>query len=62
MKKEVAEVQKQKSSMCLSVGNELGFTKIPKTFHPKGCTAADITKHYMDTSFVLRQMLSNWQR
>lgn len=40
----------------------LNFTEIPKNSFPKGSSAGDITKYSMDTSFVLQQMLSLWER
>ncbi len=47
--------------MCPKPGTELNFTKIPSSSYPEGSTASDITKFSIDTSFLLKQMLSSWE-
>lgn len=43
-------------------GTELNFTQVPSRSFPEGSSAMDITKYSIDTSYILEQMLSNWQR
>ena len=48
--------------MQLKPGTELKFTKIPSRSFPEGSSAMDITKYSIDTSYILEQMLSRWER
>ena len=48
--------------MCAKPGTELKFTEIPLQSYPEGSAANDITKYSIDTSFVLNQMLSTWEK
>lgn len=43
-------------------GTALNFTKVPVDFYPVGSSAMEITKHSIDTSYLLEQMLSTWER
>lgn len=38
------------------------FTEIPRKRHPSNATPAEITRHGMDSSYVLERMLSSWPR
>ena len=42
-------------------GTGINFTTIPENSYPEGSTAAEITFHSLDTSFVLEQILSCWK-
>jgi A1 cistron-splicing factor AAR2 len=43
-------------------GTELNFTKVPTSSFPEGSSATDITRYSIDTSYILEQMLSTWER
>lgn len=43
-------------------GTGLNFTAIPDSPFPEGATAAEITLHYLDTSYILEHLLSCWDR
>ena len=43
-------------------GTALNFTKVPVSLYPVGSSAMEITKHSIDTSYILEQMLSTWER
>nr|CAG4642706.1 EOG090X0AVR [Evadne anonyx] len=42
-------------------GTGLNFTSIPGSPFPDGATAAEITLHSLDTSYILEQILSCWE-
>lgn len=42
-------------------GTEIRFTEIPKDKYPEGSTAAEITKHNMDSTYVLDQLLNTYE-
>lgn len=46
--------------MCLKPGTEIRFTNFPELHHPEGCSAAEISKHNMDLSFTLQQMMKRY--
>ncbi|XP_037279575.2 protein AAR2 homolog isoform X1 [Rhipicephalus microplus] len=39
---------------------KIRYTEIPKKRHPSGSTPSEITKHGMDSSYVLEQLLATW--
>lgn len=43
-------------------GTEIRFTEIPKLRYPSGSSAAEITKHYMDSTFTLDQLLATYSK
>nr|CAG4638646.1 EOG090X0AVR [Cyclestheria hislopi] len=49
-------------SMQERPGTELRFTSIPSESYPEGATPSQITKYSLDSSYVLEQLLSCWQK
>lgn len=45
--------------MRLQPGTFIRFTEIPKKRYPEGCKPTDITKYNMDSSYLLRTLLSH---
>lgn len=58
--------QKQECDLLLDMhtrpGTGLNFTAIPVNSFPEGSSPSEITKYSIDTSFMLGQMLSSWER
>ncbi|XP_054718335.1 protein AAR2 homolog [Uloborus diversus] len=42
-------------------GTEIRFTEIPEMRYPEGSSAAEITKHNMDTTYVLEELLKKYE-
>ena len=43
-------------------GTELRLTKLPDKFYPDDATPAEITKHSLDTSFALEELLNKLKK
>nr|CAG4637252.1 EOG090X0AVR [Ceriodaphnia reticulata] len=48
-------------SMHVKPDTELNFTNIPPSSYPEGSSASEITKFSIDTSYMLKQMLSSME-
>lgn len=52
----------QLPKMELRPGTEIRYTPFPNMKYPEGSTPQEITKHSMDTTYQLEQLLGAFQR
>lgn len=48
--------------MCARPGTCLNFTKIPEISFPEGSSASDMTRCSIDTSYLLGELISRWEK
>ena len=56
------EAEARLPKMTEDPDTKIKFTEIPTKNYPEGATPAEITRHSMDHSFKLEQLLSNYKK
>lgn len=58
----LSDLESSLPSMKPIDGTEIRYTKFPECHYPEGATPAEITKHSLDHSFILLEMLKNYEK